>query len=215
MDDLLEEFDALDRSTPADRDRRRRVVATVAICGLAFVGIGQLATGAVFNDSADASITYTTGDVQIEANSSASVTLPAAGNLAPGDTVYRPLTVTNVGSLDLRYALVGQTTTDSKNLSTQLAYTIYSGVSAAQCSAGNVGGGTAVVSSVPIPTTAVNLIGNPAMGKQSNERSIAAGAGADVLCLAMALPLATTSAYANASATVQLTFDAEQTDNNP
>ena len=54
MDDLLEELDSFDRATPADRDRRRRFVATAAICGLAFVGIGQLATGAIFDDSANA-----------------------------------------------------------------------------------------------------------------------------------------------------------------
>jgi hypothetical protein len=215
MDDLLQELDSFDRATPADRDRRRRFVATAAICGLAFVGIGQLATGALFEDSANASVTYTTGDVEIEANGSASTTLTAASNLAPGDTTYRPVSVTNVGSLDLRYAVSGVTTSQTKNLSTVLRYTIYRGVSAADCSTGTVGGGTALVSNATIGTTASALIGDPAPGTQGGERTINAGAGADVLCVAMDLPLATTSAFALASATVELTFDAEQTRNNP
>ncbi len=61
-------------------------------------------------------MTYTTGDVEIEANGSASATLTAASNLAPGDTTFRPVSVTNVGSLDLRYAVSGVTTSETKNL---------------------------------------------------------------------------------------------------
>ena len=215
MDDLLEELNSFDRATPADRDRRRRVIATAAICGLAFVGIGQLATGALFEDSANASVTYTTGDVEIEANGSATASLAAATNLAPGDVTYRPVSITNVGSLDLRYAVSGITTTQTKSLSTALRYTVYTGVSVGQCNSGTVGGGTAVVSNVAIGLTSSTLLGDPAPGTQGGERSIAAGAGADVLCVAMNLPLATTSAFAASNATVTLTFDAEQTRNNP
>ena len=215
MDDLLEELDSFDRATPADRDRRRRVVATAAICGLAFVGIGQLATGPLFEDSANASVTYTTGDVEIQANGQASTTLAAASGLAPGDTSYRPVSVTNVGSLDLRYAVSGQTTAQTKNLSTALRYTIYRGMTVAECNAGNTAGGTAIVSNATIGTTSSALIGDPAPGTQGGERAINAGGGADVLCVAMDLPLATTSAFALASAAVTLTFDAEQTRNNP
>jgi hypothetical protein len=215
MDDLLEELDSFDRATPADRDRRRRFVATAAICGLAFVGIGQLATGALFEDSANASVTYTTGDVEIEANGSASATLPAAANLAPGDTTFRPISVTNVGSLDLRYAVSGVTTSETRNLSNALRYTIYRGMTVAECNSGNTAGGTALVTNATIGTTASALIGDPAPGTQGGERAINAGDPADVLCVAMNLPLATTSAFASANAEVTLTFDAEQTRNNP
>ena len=214
MDDLLEELDSFHRPAPADRDRRRRLVATAAICGLAFVGIGQLATGALFVDSADASVAYTTGDVEVEANGSASVTLPAAANLAPGDTVYRPISVTNAGSLDLRYAVSGQTTTETKSLSSALRYTIYTGVTVGQCNGGNVGGGSALVSSATIGTSSTTLLGDPTQGAQPGDRAINAGDPADVLCVAMHLPLPTTSAFANATAAVTLTIDAEQTRNN-
>jgi hypothetical protein len=214
MDDLLEELDSYDRAAPVDRDRRRRFVATAAICGLAFVGIGQLATGALFEDSANASVTYTTGDVEIEANGQASTTLAAASNLAPGDTTYRPVSITNVGSLDLRYAVSGVTTSQTKNLSNALRYTIYRGLTVGECNSGTTGGGTAVVSNATIGMTASALIGDPAPGPQGGERVINAGDPADILCVAMELPIATTSAFAAANATVTLTFDAEQTRNN-
>lgn len=215
MDDLLEEMDSFERTTPADRDRRRRFIATTAICGLAFVGIGQLTTGALFDDSATASVKYDTGDVEIEANNSTAVVLAAAANLAPGDIVFRPVTVTNVGSLDLRYAVTGATTAQTKALGSVLRYTIYEGLNAPNCSAGTLTGATAVVSNAAIGAGGTPLIGTTAPGQQSNERLIAAGAGADVLCVAMELPVATDSTYELASATVTLTLDAEQTAHNP
>ena len=146
MDVLLEEMDSFQRPAPADRDRRRRLVGTVAIVGLAFVGIGQLTTGALFEDSATAAVSFASGNVSIQANGSASTTLAAATNLAPGDTVFRAVNVTNTGSLDLRYAVTGITTVETKNLSSVLRYTVFEGVTTAQCAAGNTGGGTAVAS---------------------------------------------------------------------
>jgi hypothetical protein len=214
MDVLLEEMDSFHRPAPADRDRRRRLVGTVAIVGLAFVGIGQLTTGALFEDSATAAVSYASGNVSIQANGQASTTLAAAINLAPGDTVFRSVNVTNTGSLDLRYAISGITTVETKNLSSVLRYTVFQGVSNAQCAAGNTGGGTAVASNVTIGTVTTAVLGSNANGLQAGDRAIAAGAGADALCVSMDLPLATTSTFASATATVQLTFDAEQTKNN-
>jgi spore coat-associated protein N len=214
MDVLLEEMDSFQRPAPADRARRRRLVGTAAIVGLAFVGIGQLTTGALFEDSATAAVSYASGNVSIQANGSASTTLAPATNLAPGDTVYRSVNVTNTGSLDLRYAITGLTTVETKNLSTVLRYTVFQGVTNAQCAAGTTGGGTAIASNVTIGTASTPLVGSNANGANPGDRTIAAGAGADALCVAMDLPLATTSTFATATATVQLTFDAEQTKNN-
>ena len=214
MDELLDEMESFDRPGTSDRDRRRRLIATAGIVGLAFVGIGQLTTGALFEDSASASVSYASGNVAIQANGSAATTLAAATNLAPGDTVYRAVNVSNSGSLDLRYAVSGITTVETKTLSSVLRYTVYYGVSNAQCAAGNVGGGTALASNMLIGTSSTPVVGSNANGADPGDRSIAAAAPADALCVAMNLPLATTSAFALASATVQLTFDAEQTKNN-
>ncbi len=215
MDELLAELDAYDRESKADRERRRRLITTAAIVGLAFVGIGQLATGALFEDSATAAVSYASGNVAIQANGSSSIALAPATNLAPGDTVYRAINVANTGSLDLRYAISGQTTSDTKNLSSVLSYTVYAGVPSGACALGNMGGAPAIASNVTIGLTSTALVGNKANGFQAGDRPLPTGPGSNEdLCVAMNLPLATTSAFASASANVTLTFDAEQTKNN-
>ena len=213
MDELLDEMESFNREAPGERARRRRMIATAGIVGLAFVGIGQLATGALFQDSATATVSYASGNVAIQANGSSATTLAAATNLAPGDTVYRAVTVANTGSLDLRYAITGQTTTETKALSTVLRYTVYTGLGVAACNAGTTAGGTAVASNVAIGTTTSPLLGSNATGFDPGDRTLL-GAASETLCVAMTMPLATTSTYASATATVQLTFDAEQTKNN-
>ncbi|MFN8157869.1 MAG: TasA family protein [Candidatus Nanopelagicales bacterium] len=215
MDDLLAELDSYDTTSKADRERRRRLVTTAAIVGLAFVGVGQLATGALFEDSATAAVSYASGNVAIQANGSSSIALAPATNLAPGDTVYRAVNVANTGSLDLRYAISGQTTSDTKNLSSVLSYTIYTGVAPGPCSIGNIGAAPAIASNKTIGLASTALVGNKANGFQAGDRNLATGpANNEDLCVAMTLPLATTSAFASASANVTLTFDAEQTKNN-
>jgi hypothetical protein len=213
MDELLDEMESFNREAPGERARRRRFVATAGIVGLAFVGIGQLATGALFQDAASATVSYASGNVAIQANGSSATTLAAATNLAPGDVVYRAVTVSNSGSLDLRYAITGQTTTETKALSTVLRYTVYSGVGTAACNAGNMTGGTPIASNIAIGTASSPVVGSSAAGADPGDRPLVAAAS-EPLCVAMTLPLATTSTYASATATVQLTFDAEQTKNN-
>jgi len=214
MDDLLKELDSFDRATPADRDRRRRFVATAAIAGLAFVGLGQLTTSALFEDSAAASVSVASGDVEIQANGAASTTLAAVSNMAPGDTVYRAVSITNVGSLDLRYAVTGQATDDAKSLSTVLRFSVYGGVPTASCNAAGVASLTPAVANASIGTSSTPVLGSAAPGNQAGDRAVAAGGAADQLCVGVTLPLATTSAYAAASSSIALTFNAEQTKNN-
>ena len=61
----------------------------------------------------------------------------------------------------------------------------------------------------------VALVGDNAQHQQAGDRALASGpGGSEDLCVAMTLPLATTSAFASASANVKLTFDAEQVTNN-
>jgi hypothetical protein len=212
-DDLLDELDALPARTPEDRDRRRRSITTVGIVALAFVGIGQLTTAALFADTASATASYASGDVSIEANNQATYNLLAATNMAPGDTVFRHVGVSNAGSLDLRYSVSAVTTSETKNLSQVLRYTVYS-VPTGQCNAAGTASATALASNVAVGLTSTSLVGSSANGYQAGDREIPAGASADDICVAVTLPLATTSAYASADAQVTLEFDAEQTKNN-
>jgi hypothetical protein len=212
-DDLLDELDALPARTPEDRDRRRRSITTVGIVALAFVGLGQLTTAALFEDTATAATSYASGNVAIEAGGQANLVLAAAANMAPGDTVYRHVSVSNAGSLDLRYAISAQTTSETKNLSQVLRYAVYNN-SAGTCSKAGTASATPLASNVQVAAASTPLVGSSVNGYQAGDREIPAGASADDICIAVTLPFATTSAYASADAQVTLSFDAEQTKNN-
>src|SRR4051794_20808856 len=86
-----------------DRPRRRRLWTTAGIVGLAAVGATTLTTAAVFSDTDSTSADIRTGTVDL-AVGTADFQVPAEG-LAPGGSVFTPVTVTNAGSLELRYAL--------------------------------------------------------------------------------------------------------------
>jgi hypothetical protein len=132
--------------------------------------------------------------------------------MAPGDQVTNPLTVTNAGTLDLRYAVTSTTTENT--LAAELDLTIKSGV--ATCTnAGFAGSGTVVYSTADLGNTAgINVIGNPAQGSQAGDRTLAASAN-EVLCFNVSLPLAATNAAQGQTTTATLAFAAEQTSNNP
>ena len=62
-----------------------------------------------------------------------------AGNMAPGDTVYGALRVRNAGSLQLRYSMAASAdNADTKALRSQLDFSVYRGVTAADCNSGDV-----------------------------------------------------------------------------
>lgn len=226
MDDLLLEYEGSKPATAGERQRRRRLAATVTICGLAFVGIGQLSTGAWFTDQGSANMQFTTGDVQIALDSTAAVNgagtqsleLSNINNMAPGDVQYQALEITNSGSLKLRYALTG-TSVDTPGpgggeLSDVLDYDIYRVGDSAACSAAGVGSLTPLVSK-KIGTAETPLLGDKDSGGQSGDRELAAGSGTEWLCVVTSLPGPVTgNEYAKATTSVTLTFYAEQTRNN-
>jgi hypothetical protein len=139
----------------------------------------------------------------------------SAGNMAPGDTVYGALRVRNAGSLQLRYSMSATADNpDAKALRGQLDFSVYRGVTAANCNAGDVSaGGAPVAASAPIGASR-QLTGNPAQGAQGGDRDLSAAAFDD-LCIVADLPLPTGNAFQNATTVVTFQFDAEQTKNNP
>ena len=102
------------RGRPAPVRRKRgdgmlkKLLATLAvvIVGASFVVFGSFA---VFTDTQNVpSNTFSTGTLDISTNpTSALVTFSA---MAPGDQVTNPITVTNGGTLQLRYAVTSTTT---------------------------------------------------------------------------------------------------------
>lgn len=227
MDDLLQEMIRPAGPTARDRARRRRLVVSAATVGLAVIGVTTLTTSALFtdNDSATGSA-FTTGSVDIS-NTPATTVLESL-NLAPGDKVFGPLTVTNSGSLAFRYAVgyaftntdtiagavVG--TTGTSLLSSQLSLTIQEVASAAGCPAGGPAGGA------PLATVAVgaavladtDIIGTRGTGGGNGELELAAGGATDVLCVGVEMSNAAGNEYQLTSANLTLFLNAEQTANN-
>jgi hypothetical protein len=225
MDDLLMEYEGNKPATPTERERRRRLAATVTICGLAFVGIGQLSTGAWFTDSGTANVQFATGDVQVSLDGPTGTTgqprtlvLPAVGGatgMAPGDTKYRAIEVENTGSLEMWYAVTGSSVADSGgDLTTELAYSIATVATEAGCDA-SAFGGTTLFGPATIGGTETNLIGTKAdTGNAAAGDRKLGSTDSEWLCLRTALPTSAGNSVAKSEATLTLSFYAVQTANN-
>ena len=141
-------------------------------------------------------------------------TLVSFDNMAPGDQVTAPIIVTNGGTLQFRYAVTSvATNTDSKGLRNQLVLTVKSGVTT--CTDGGFGvSGTQQYTGMLGSDSGAKVIGDPATGEQSGDRTLAAGAN-EVLCFHVALPIDTADTFQSAATTATFTFAAEQTASNP
>jgi len=192
----------------------KKIAATVAIVGV-LAGLGTFGALSVFTSTATVpDNAFTTGTVEIS-TSSDDTALITYTNMAPGDKATEPLTVTNEGSLELRYAVTSLATNlDSKGLRSQLDLTIKSGVTTCDNDGfdadGTVRYGPADLGGDP----AINVIGDPAQGFQTGDRTLTAS-GNEVLCFQVSLPSGTGDAYQDATTTATFTFKAEQTTNNP
>ena len=190
-----------------------RLLSTGLIFGVSVATAVTAATGAIFSDTQSVGAnTFSTGTVSIS-SSPASAAISLSG-MAPGDSVTSPITVTNDGSLELRYAV--QSTTTENTLAAQLDMTIWD-----EAEEGD--GGTTCNSTPPVTklygpadlgnTVAVNVVGDPAQGSQSGDRVVAASAN-EVLCIQVSLPLASGNSFQNVTTTATLDFIGEQTANN-
>jgi predicted ribosomally synthesized peptide with SipW-like signal peptide len=185
-----------------------RILGAAAVVGLvgAFFASGGLA---VFTDTQSVgSNTFTTGTVDIStAPATALVTLSP---MAPGDEVTAPITVTNGGTMQFRYALTSTTTENV--LAAALDLTIRSGVTTCNNASWDATGTVVYATGDLGNTTAINLIGNPAQGSQAGDRVLNAAAN-EILCFNVSLPLAATVGQ-GVTSTATLAFVAEQTANN-
>jgi hypothetical protein len=101
----------------------RRVLGGIVVVGIlaSFIGLGAPSMFAA--STANDGNTFTTGSLDIS-TSPASAFL-SMSSMAPGDSVTAQLTVTNGGTLELRYAMTASATnTDSLNLRDALTLTI-------------------------------------------------------------------------------------------
>lgn len=191
------------------KSMKSALAVPVAVFALCTTGLSVLVTGAVFNDStSSAGNTLATGVIDL--TQSPTSTFLTMSNMFPGDSVVAPITVSNAGTSQLRYALgVTASNTDSKNLAGGLSVTVKTGVTTCT-TAGFDASGTTLTG----PTALGSIgFGNAAQGAQAGDRNLDQSVS-ETLCVRATLPLAATNTLQNATTTATLTFSAEQTKNN-
>jgi len=184
------------------------------VFALSVSAVAVVTTGAIFTDSQGVGgNTFTTGTVDLTA-APASAALTFDG-MVPGDTVTAPITVSNGGIVQFRYAVTSTATNaDSKGLAAQLDSTIKTGVTTCT-NAGFGTDGSVLYGPADLGSVAgINVIGDPAQGAQAGDRTLAASSS-EVLCVQVQLPASTGNAFQNATTTATFTFNAEQVSSNP
>ena len=168
-------------------------------------------TGALFTDTQSVGAnTFSTGTIDIATSpTSALVTF---SNMAPGDEVTNPITVTNDGSLQFRYAI--QSTTTEDTLAAQLDMTVKTGVTTCTNAGFDTDGSVISGPGDLGSTTGLNVVGDPTQGADTGDRTLDALAN-EVLCFQVSLPLSTDNSFQSLTTTATLDFISEQTANNP
>jgi predicted ribosomally synthesized peptide with SipW-like signal peptide len=195
-----------------DLSRRHlsRILVVLLLVGVVAASLG-VASNAIWTDSEDVDAnTFSTGTIDISTNPTTA--LVTYSDMAPGDEVTNPITVSNAGSLELRYAVTSTTTEDT--LAAQLDLTIKSGVTTCT-NAGFDTDGTVIYATGDLgSTTGIDVIGDPTQGDDTGDRTLAATANED-LCFNVELPSSTGDSFQGLTTTATFTFAAEQTASNP
>lgn len=193
---------------PARRRTGSKILASLAVLAVAG-GALTISSLALFTDQQNVTgNAFSTGTVNIDV-SPATVAITDLA-MAPGDQVTSEVTVANLGSLTLRYAMTSTTTEDV--LASELDLTIKSGVSS--CTDANwQATGSVVYTGLLGSTGTTAVIGSNAQGAQAGDRTLANG-GSEVLCFNVTLPLSASNTSQNLTTTATFAFDAEQTANN-
>jgi hypothetical protein len=190
----------VDREIRRRRARRRGIVALLGAVSLLTIGAGSMSL-AQFTANDSSTWAFTAGTIDI---SSTPAVLTAVSGMMPGDNATQALTVTNLGSGDLRYAISVAATNP---LGTALQLTIKQQDGGGGCAAFT---GASVLAATTLNGAAV---GSSTQGADPGDRVLLAGAN-EVLCLRVSLPLTTGNASQGASSAATFTFAAEQTANN-
>lgn len=202
-------------TTTSTRPAGGRIGRSILAASMSVAAIAASVTGAYFTDSeASTGNEFATGSVDIALDKTTAIV--AQANMAPGDEQDGSVTVTNSGSLEMRYALSSVTTENV--LAAQLDLTVWAEADEG-ASAGDTCATTPPETGALYPagdlgsTTGTNVIGDPTGGSQTGDRVLAANAS-ELLCFHVKLPDATGNSFESVTTTAEFTFDAEQTANN-
>ncbi len=191
-----------------------RLMITGLIFAMAIGAALTSATGAIFTDSdAVGSNTFSSGTVILSTSPTSAVV--SFSDMAPGDVDNGQMTVSNDGSLQLRYAVTTGTTEDT--LAAQLDMTVWDEADEVVVDSTCLATAPATVLYGPAlllgSVAGSDVIGNPATGPETDDRTLAAS-DSESLCFRVELPLASGNAYQGITSTATLTFVSEQTTNN-
>lgn len=190
--------------------RKRLLLTLGAVLAVAGIAGGAVSLALFTSTATVPANTFSTGTVTISTNPT-TVLVTFAG-MAPGDQVTAPITVSDDGTLALRYAISSvATNADAKGLKDQLVLTVKSGVTTCT-NAAYAADGTSIYTG-DLDSTAGKLVGDAATGADPGDRALAASAN-EVLCFHVSLPGATGDVFQGATTTATFTFAAEQTKNN-
>ena len=187
------------------------------LMGLLTIGLlstgGLAGTAALFTDTqAVGANTFTTGTLDLTAAPATAIV--TFSGMAPGSTTVGAVTVTNGGSLQMRYAISSVTTENT--LAGLIDLTIWDEAAESVVDGSCDANAPASVLYGPADlgtTSGINLVGDPATGAQAGDRVLNNSAN-EVLCFKAELPLATSNAAQGLTSTATLNFQAEQTANN-
>lgn len=189
----------------------RRLVLKVVVLALFCAGLTGAAASVWFTGTRTPTTPgngFTIGTVKLSATPG--TTAITFANMAPGDKLTAPITVTNTGTVPQRYSVLSTTDApDADFLAAQLDLTIKTGVGTCD-NKGFTLTGTAVYRAADLGSVAgTKLIGDSAPGAQAGDRTLATEAR-EVLCAQILLPLHTGASYQARTTTATLTFNAEQ-----
>ncbi len=160
--------------------------------------------------------TFATGTVSLTTSPTSAV-WTAVSDAVPGDTATGSLTVTNAGSLQLRYAVSGSNTDATLSAGMNLRIGLQAGGSCDFPYHNADGTTTTLTDDTQLFAGALDtaaLIGSNAQGADAGDRTLAAAAN-EVLCFAVVLPDTAGNTLQGLTNTTTFTFDSEQTTNNP
>ncbi|MFC5931179.1 hypothetical protein D6T64_18245 [Cryobacterium melibiosiphilum] len=205
----------------------RAVLASGAVLGL-----GTILTFAAFTDEGSVSAEFSTGNVDIAFDGGAQGTpTPYVSKLAVtdakiGTTVYRPLIVNNLGTIDFSYTVAPKVdtavTTNSMWLAAALNISVIRVSALDDCKDDGVGfraveaaAAAAGTPLVTVPVSAVNTLVLPVSPILAGTKSTLAAPVRDIFCFRVALPGATGGTVAENNAedsklmnkTLRLRFD--------
>lgn len=179
---------------------------------ISVLGVGLLAgapwaaTQAVWTDSDSVGANaFSTGSVTLSTNPTTA--LVTFSGMTPGDSVTAPVTVSNDGTMQLRYS-VRTTISGSTTLSDGLTLAIKSGVTTCT-NAGFGSSGTSLYSGA----LTSGAVGSNSQGAQAGDRQLNASAN-ETLCFQVSLPSSAANSLQSLSTTATFVFDSEQTANN-